>query len=116
MLPSTHVRRSARQVSGQATATEAGRSRSFDRNEDGELASAHEPSQEQNEERAVRLARRLAVEHIGVTAWSQEATTEADDLRGDFKDGRPARSARCGVFRDHVISPRAARCLMEPQG
>jgi len=45
----------------------------FDRNEDGELAPTYGPSQEQSEERAVRLARKLAAEHIGVIAWSREA-------------------------------------------
>ena len=45
----------------------------FDRNEDGELVPTYGPSQEQSDERAVRLARKLAAEHIGVIAWSREA-------------------------------------------
>lgn len=45
----------------------------FDRNEDGELVPAYGPSQEQSEERAVRLARKLAENHVGAIAWSREA-------------------------------------------
>jgi hypothetical protein len=45
----------------------------FDRREDGELVPAYGPAQEQSEERAVRVARKLAENHVGVIAWSREA-------------------------------------------
>ena len=45
----------------------------FDRGEDGDLAAAFGPAEQQSEERAVRTARGLALKHAGVIAWSREA-------------------------------------------
>lgn len=45
----------------------------FDRGEDGELVDAFGPAEQQSEERAVRTARGLALQHVGVIAWSREA-------------------------------------------
>lgn len=45
----------------------------FDRGEDGELFPAYGPSEQQTEERAVRVAKSLEIKHVGVIAWSREA-------------------------------------------
>ena len=45
----------------------------FDRGDDGELSTAFGPADQQSEERAVRLAKTLALKHAGVLAWSREA-------------------------------------------
>lgn len=46
----------------------------FDRCEDGELFPAFGPADQQNEEQPIRAARALADKHVGVIAWSREAT------------------------------------------
>jgi hypothetical protein len=46
----------------------------FDRGDDGDLFPAFGPADQQSEERAVRLAKSLAVKHVGVIAWSREAS------------------------------------------
>jgi len=45
----------------------------FDRSEDGELFPIYGPAEQQTEERAVRVAKSLAMKHAGVIAWSREA-------------------------------------------
>lgn len=45
----------------------------FDLGEDGELFAAYGPTEQQSEERAVRVAKSLATKHAGVIAWSREA-------------------------------------------
>ena len=45
----------------------------FDRGEDGELFAAYGPAEQQHEERAIRTAKSLAANHVGVIAWSREA-------------------------------------------
>lgn len=48
----------------------------FDRDDDGELVTAFGPTDQQSEERAVRLAKQLAPQHVGVIAWSREANPD----------------------------------------
>ncbi|MBA8880696.1 hypothetical protein [Phyllobacterium myrsinacearum] len=45
----------------------------FSRSDEGELVPAFEPVQFDTEERALRSARSLAGQHVGVLAWSREA-------------------------------------------
>ncbi|HEY6630940.1 MAG TPA: hypothetical protein VIZ90_05785 [Rhizobiaceae bacterium] len=45
----------------------------FDRGDNGSLVPVYGPAQEQSEDRAVRIARKLAENHDGVIAWSREA-------------------------------------------
>ena len=45
----------------------------FERGEDGELFPIYGPAEQQTEERAVRVAKSLAMKHAGVIAWSREA-------------------------------------------
>ena len=45
----------------------------FDRGQDGELIPAYGPEQQPSEGRAMRLAKKLAENHVGVIAWSREA-------------------------------------------
>ncbi|PZP67763.1 MAG: hypothetical protein DI604_20420 [Delftia acidovorans] len=45
----------------------------FDRGEEGEFIPAFDPRQVDNEERATREARLLAVSHPSVVAWSRDA-------------------------------------------
>ncbi|RUX91136.1 MULTISPECIES: hypothetical protein [unclassified Mesorhizobium] len=52
----------------------------FDRGEDGELFTAYGPTDQQSEDRAVRIAKALAGKHIGVIAW----TRDADPALGDY--------------------------------
>ncbi|MER8451225.1 hypothetical protein NKG60_14605 [Mesorhizobium sp. M1428] len=52
----------------------------FDRGEDGELFTAYGPTDQQSEDRAVRIAKALAGKHIGVIAWSRDA----DPALGDY--------------------------------
>ncbi|TPJ88145.1 hypothetical protein FJ434_11750 [Mesorhizobium sp. B2-5-13] len=52
----------------------------FDRGEDGELFTAYGPTDQQSEERAIRMAKGLASKHIGVIAWSRDA----DPALGDY--------------------------------
>ncbi|TPK44736.1 hypothetical protein FJ492_10730 [Mesorhizobium sp. B2-5-4] len=52
----------------------------FDRGEDGEMFTAYGPTDQQSEERAIRMAKGLASKHIGVIAWSRDA----DPALGDY--------------------------------
>jgi len=52
----------------------------FDRGEDGELFTAYGPTDQQSEERAIRTAKTLAGNHVGVIAWSRDA----DPALGDY--------------------------------
>lgn len=52
----------------------------FDRGDDGELFTAYGPNDQQSEDRAVRTARVLAGQHVGVIAWSRDA----DPALGDY--------------------------------
>ena len=52
----------------------------FDRGEDGDLFTAYGPTDQQSEDRAVRIAKALAGKHIGVIAWSRDA----DPALGDY--------------------------------
>ncbi|MEI9411857.1 hypothetical protein [Mesorhizobium salmacidum] len=52
----------------------------FDRGEDGELFTAYGPTDQQSEERAIRMAKALASTHVGVIAWSRDA----DPALGDY--------------------------------
>ncbi|MEI9425313.1 hypothetical protein O7A70_29570 [Mesorhizobium sp. Cs1299R1N1] len=52
----------------------------FDRGDDGELFTAYGPTDQQSEERALRMAKGLASKHIGVIAWSRDA----DPALGDY--------------------------------
>ncbi|RUW54093.1 MULTISPECIES: hypothetical protein [unclassified Mesorhizobium] len=52
----------------------------FDRAEDGELFTAYGPTDQQSEDRAVRTAKALAWQHVGVIAWSRDA----DPALGDY--------------------------------
>jgi len=45
----------------------------FDRSDDGELFTAYGPTDQQSEERAIRTAKVLASNHVGVIAWSRDA-------------------------------------------
>ncbi|MDR6632377.1 hypothetical protein J2X72_001161 [Phyllobacterium sp. 1468] len=45
----------------------------FDRSEEGELVPAFEAMQFDFEDRAIRCARDLASQHVGVLAWVREA-------------------------------------------
>lgn len=45
----------------------------FSRSDEGELVPAFEAVQFDSEERALRSARNLAGQHVGVLAWSREA-------------------------------------------
>ena len=56
----------------------------FDRAEDGELFPAFGPADQQSEDRAVRLAKLLAPNHVGVIAWSREA----NPLLGEYAPRR----------------------------
>lgn len=51
----------------------------FDRGEDGELFTAFGPADQQTEERAIRLAKGLASNQVGVVAWSREANPALGD-------------------------------------
>ncbi|TPM25728.1 hypothetical protein [Mesorhizobium sp. B2-3-4] len=48
----------------------------FDRGNDGELFPAFGPADQQSEERAIRTAKGLAGQHVGVIAWSREANPD----------------------------------------
>ena len=52
----------------------------FDRGEEGELFTAYGPTDQQSEERAIRTAKALASNHVGVIAWSRDA----DPALGDY--------------------------------
>jgi hypothetical protein len=52
----------------------------FDRGEDGELFPAFGPVDQQNEDRAIRTAKALAMKHVGVISWSRDA----DPALGDY--------------------------------
>ncbi|MCA0026655.1 MULTISPECIES: hypothetical protein [unclassified Mesorhizobium] len=52
----------------------------FDRGEDGELFTAYGPTDQQSEDRAIRTAKVLAAQHVGVIAWSRDA----DPALGDY--------------------------------
>lgn len=52
----------------------------FDRSEDGELFPAFGPVDQQSEDRAIRTAKALASQHVGVIAWSRDA----DPALGDY--------------------------------
>lgn len=52
----------------------------FDRGEDGDLFTAYGPTDQQSEDRAIRTARALASNHVGVIAWSRDA----DPALGDY--------------------------------
>lgn len=45
----------------------------FDRDEEGNLAPTYGLDQQHSEERAIRLAKKLRENHVGVIAWSREA-------------------------------------------
>ncbi|TPL79720.1 hypothetical protein FJ941_19355 [Mesorhizobium sp. B2-3-13] len=51
----------------------------FDRAEDGELFTAYGPTDQQSEDRAVRTAKALAGQHVGVIAWSRDADPALGD-------------------------------------
>lgn len=53
----------------------------FDRGEDGELFPMYGPTDQQSEERAIRIAQALAGKHAGVIAWSRDA----DPALGDYE-------------------------------
>jgi len=52
----------------------------FDRGEDGDLFTAYGPTDQQSEDRAIRTAKALASNHVGVIAWSRDA----DPALGDY--------------------------------
>jgi hypothetical protein len=52
----------------------------FDKNDDGELVPAFDPRQVDNEDRAKRDAKMLALRHVGVIAWSRDA----DLINGEY--------------------------------
>ncbi|MES0110049.1 hypothetical protein [Mesorhizobium sp. M0013] len=52
----------------------------FDRGDEGELFTAYGPTDQQSEERAIRTAKALASNHVGVIAWSRDA----DPALGDY--------------------------------
>ncbi|TPN53140.1 hypothetical protein [Mesorhizobium sp. B1-1-7] len=52
----------------------------FDRGDDGELFPMYGPTDQQSEERAIRIAKALAGKHVGVIAWSRDA----DPALGDY--------------------------------
>lgn len=52
----------------------------FDRGDEGELFTAYGPTDQQTEERAIRTAKALASNHVGVIAWSRDA----DPALGDY--------------------------------
>ncbi|TPI74963.1 hypothetical protein [Mesorhizobium sp. B2-8-9] len=52
----------------------------FDRGDDGELFPVYGPTDQQSEERAIRIASALASKHVGVIAWSRDA----DPALGDY--------------------------------
>lgn len=56
----------------------------FDENEDGELLPAFEPREMQTEERAIYMAKILALTHKCVIAWSREA----DPTRGEYGEAK----------------------------
>ena len=66
----------------------------FDRGENGELFPAFGPADQQSEERAVRLAKSLAMKHVGVIAWSREA----NPLLGEY--GAPTTLFQSGEVPD----------------
>ena len=52
----------------------------FDRDDDGELFTAYGPADQQSEERAIRTAKGLSSNYVGVIAWSRDA----DPALGDY--------------------------------
>lgn len=52
----------------------------FDRGDEGELFTAYGPTDQQSEERAIRTAKALVSNHVGVIAWSRDA----DPALGDY--------------------------------
>ncbi|MER8811289.1 hypothetical protein NKI51_27890 [Mesorhizobium australicum] len=52
----------------------------FDRGEDGQLFTAYGPTDQQSEDRAIRTAKALTGQHVGVIAWSRDA----DPALGDY--------------------------------
>lgn len=52
----------------------------FDRGDDGELFTVYGPTDQQSEERAIRIAKALAGKHVGVIVWSRDA----DPALGDY--------------------------------
>ncbi|WP_027146108.1 hypothetical protein [Mesorhizobium sp. WSM3626] len=51
----------------------------FNRGEDVELFTAYGPTDQQSEERAIRMAKALASTHVGVIAWSRDANPALGD-------------------------------------
>ncbi|MER9713307.1 hypothetical protein NKJ13_24115 [Mesorhizobium sp. M0174] len=51
----------------------------FDRGEDGELFTAYGPTDQQSEDRAIRTAKALASNHVGVIARSRDANAALGD-------------------------------------
>lgn len=51
----------------------------FDRADDGELLTVYGPTDQQSEERAIRTAKALASNHVGVIAWSRDANPALGD-------------------------------------
>lgn len=66
----------------------------FDRGDEGELFTAYGPTDQQTEERAIRTAKVLASNHVGVIAWSRDA----DPALGDY--GPPTTLFVCGDVPD----------------
>ncbi len=66
----------------------------FNETDDGDLVAAFEPRQIDNEDRAIRDARSLAVSHAGVIAWSRDA----DPGLGEY--GAPKELFRHGKIPD----------------
>lgn len=65
-----------REHPARAQDAEADRRSGVDRDEDGELHAVFGPAEQQSEDRAVRTARTLADKHVGVIAWSREASMD----------------------------------------
>ena len=61
----------------------------FDRGEDGELFAAYGPAEQQHEERAIRTAKSLAANHVGVIAWSREANPALGEYGPPTKRNAP---------------------------
>lgn len=64
----------------------------FDKDDDGNLYTAFGPADQRTEERAVTLAKSLAIKHAGVVAWSREANPDI----GEY--GPPTPSTRLAKF------------------
>ena len=52
----------------------------FDRDKEGELRDAFEPREMPSEDRAIRAAKGIAMDHAGVIAWSRSARPDTGDF------------------------------------